>query len=232
MNGNRALLAKINFPVSDLILTGIFQTMFNAAIKIRILLLVLLFVGVHPGWGAPLIPAGVPALVLTGIALGLAIIPLGVLYGDIGRGIQLIIQLLMYLSPVELPLATTCWPATLMRLNPLTPPILNARGWWCGWRCRSCSRDECLRQREQPVLPQPQAQPVSSKQPSMLSWPLKRGDQTSLNRFEPSFGQPELQWVELTAAVVGAPFMSCRRLRLWWSVAMPTFVVVLVCSTG
>ena len=32
--------------------------------------------------------------------------------------------------------------------------------------------------------------------------PLKRGDQASLNRFETFFGQPDLQWVELTASVV------------------------------
>jgi lipopolysaccharide transport system permease protein len=132
VNGNRALLAKINFPREALILTGIYQTLFNAAIKIGILLLVLPFVGVHAGWGALLIPVGVFALVLTGTALGLAITPVGVLYGDIGRGIPLITQFLMYLSPVVFPLATTGWTATLMRLNPLTPLILNARAWFTG----------------------------------------------------------------------------------------------------
>ncbi len=49
------------------------------------------------------------------------------LYGDIGRGIPLITQFLMVLSPVVFPLATTGWTATLMRLNPLTPLIINAR---------------------------------------------------------------------------------------------------------
>jgi lipopolysaccharide transport system permease protein len=132
VNANKALLAKINFPREALILTGIYQTLFNAAIKIGILLLVLPFTGVHAGWGGLLIPVGVLALVLTGTALGLAITPVGVLYGDIGRGIPLITQFLMYLSPVVFPLATTGWTATLMRLNPLTPLILNARAWFTG----------------------------------------------------------------------------------------------------
>lgn len=132
VNANRALLAKINFPREALILTGIYQTLFNAAIKIGILLLVLPFLGVHAGWGALLIPVGVVALVLTGTALGLAVTPLGVLYGDIGRGIPLITQFLMYLSPVVFPLATTGWTSHLMRLNPLTPLILNARAWFTG----------------------------------------------------------------------------------------------------
>ena len=70
---------------------------------------------------------GILALVLTGTALGLAITPLGLLYGVIVRGIPLITQFLMYLSPEVFPLATIDWTGTLMRLNPLTPLILNAR---------------------------------------------------------------------------------------------------------
>lgn len=132
VNANRSLLAKINFPREALILTGIYQTLFNAAIKIGILLLVLPFLGIHPGWGGLLIPVGIFGLVLTGTALGLAITPLGILYGDIGRGIPLITQSLMYLSPVVFPLATKGWTAQLMRLNPLTTLIINARSWFTG----------------------------------------------------------------------------------------------------
>ena len=132
VSANKALLAKINFPREALILSGIYQTLFNGAIKLGILLLVLPFMGVHPGWGGLLIPVGLLGLVLTGTALGLAITPLGVLYGDVGRGIPLITQFLMYLSPVVFPLASTGWTATLMRLNPLTPLILNARAWFTG----------------------------------------------------------------------------------------------------
>jgi lipopolysaccharide transport system permease protein len=132
VNANKALLAKINFPREALILTGIYQTLFNGAIKLGILLLVLPFLGVHPGWGGLLIPVGLLSLVLTGTAVGLLLTPLGVLYGDIGRGIPLITQFLMFLSPVVFPLATTGWTGTLMRLNPLTPLILNARAWFTG----------------------------------------------------------------------------------------------------
>jgi lipopolysaccharide transport system permease protein len=132
VNANRPLLAKINFPREALILSGVYQTLFNAAIKIGILLLVIPFQGIHPGWGGLLIPVGILAMVLTGTALGLAITPLGVLYGDIGRSIPLITQFLMYLSPVVFPLATKGWTGKIMRLNPLTPLIINARNWFTG----------------------------------------------------------------------------------------------------
>ncbi len=132
VNANKALLAKINFPREALIVSGVYQALFNAAIKLGILLLVLPFLDVHPGWGGLLIPVGLLSLVLTGTAVGLAMTPLGVLYGDIGRGIPLVTQFLMYLSPVVFPLASTGWTAALMRFNPLTPLILNARAWFTG----------------------------------------------------------------------------------------------------
>lgn len=130
VNANKPLLAKINFPREALILSGIYQTLFNSAFKIGILVLVLPLMGVHPGWGGLLIPVGVLSLILMGTALGLAITPLGMLYGDVGRGIPILTQFVMYLSPVVFPLATVGWTATVMRLNPLTPLILNARAWF------------------------------------------------------------------------------------------------------
>lgn len=62
VNAKKPLLAKINFPREALILSGVYQILFNAAIKIGILLLVLPFVGVHPGWGGLLIPVRVLVL--------------------------------------------------------------------------------------------------------------------------------------------------------------------------
>ena len=132
VNANRVLLAKINFPSEALIVSGVYQTLFNALIKFGILLAVLPFMGVHPGWGGLLIPVGLLSLVLAGTAVGLAITPIGVLYGDIGRGIPLITQFLMYMSPVVFPLASDGWTSTLMRFNPFTPLILNARAWFTG----------------------------------------------------------------------------------------------------
>lgn len=129
---NKMLLAKINFPREALIVSGVLQTLFNGAIKVGILLVVLPLLGVHPGWGGLLIPVGLLALVLMGTALGLLVAPFGALYGDVGRGMPLVTQFLMYLSPVVFPLATEGWTGRLMGLNPLTPLIVNARNWFTG----------------------------------------------------------------------------------------------------
>lgn len=123
----KPMLAKINFPREALMLSGIYQTLFNAGIKIGVLLAALLIMGVTPGWGLLLFPLAVLSLILTGTALGMLITPVGMLYTDVGKGMPLLMQFLMYLTPVVFPVPTGGWAATLFQLNPLTPLILTAR---------------------------------------------------------------------------------------------------------
>ena len=129
---NKQMLAKINFPREALIVSGIYQTIFNSAIRIILLLLVLIIFKVYPGWGLIFFPLGIMSLILTGTALGLLLTPVGMLYTDIGRGIPLLMQFLMYLCPVVFPMPTEGWAAVLFRLNPMTPLIMTTRDWLTG----------------------------------------------------------------------------------------------------
>jgi lipopolysaccharide transport system permease protein len=128
----KPMLAKINFPREALVLSGIYQTLFSAAIKVGVLITALLFLGIVPGWGILLFPLAVLSLILTGTALGLLVTPVGMLYSDIGKGLPLLLQFLMYLAPVVFPMPATGWAATLFECNPLTPIILTARDWVTG----------------------------------------------------------------------------------------------------
>jgi lipopolysaccharide transport system permease protein len=128
----KGMLAKIHFPREALVLSGILQTLFNGGIKIALLLAVLLLLGVTPGWQLFLFPLAVLSLVMAGTAFGLLLTPLGLLYSDIGKGLPLVLQFLMYLTPVVFPLPTEGWAATLFNLNPLTPLILTSRDWLIG----------------------------------------------------------------------------------------------------
>jgi lipopolysaccharide transport system permease protein len=69
---------------------------------------------------------------LVGTALGLLITPVGMLYSDVGRGLPLLMQFLMYVTPVVFPMPSAGWAAILVNLNPLTPVILTARDWFTG----------------------------------------------------------------------------------------------------
>jgi len=132
-NAARGMLAKLNFPREALVVSGIYQTLFNAGIKIALLIGALILLGMNPGWNALLFPLGILSLILVGTAIGLLITPVGMLYTDVGRAIPLLMQFLMYLSPVVFPMPKEGWAATLFKINPLTPLIVTARDWLTGF---------------------------------------------------------------------------------------------------
>lgn len=132
VTASKMMLAKINFPREAIIVSGIYQTLFNAAIKVGLLLIALLLLGINPGWSLLLFPFGVLSLVLAGTFVGLLITPVGVLYTDVGKAVPLLMQFLMYLTPVVFAMPKDGIAATLFMLNPLTPLILTARDWLTG----------------------------------------------------------------------------------------------------
>lgn len=129
----KPMLAKINFPREALIVSGIYQTLFNATIKIAVLLPAIMLLGVFPGLHLFLFPLAILALILAGTALGLVLTPIGVLYSDIGKSFPLVMQFLMYLTPVVFPVPVTGFASTIIKLNPLSPLILTARNWVTGY---------------------------------------------------------------------------------------------------
>lgn len=91
------------------------------------------FIGVDLGWNLLLFPIGLLSLVLVGTAVGLLLTPVGVLYTDIGKGLPLLMQFLMYLTPVVFPMPKDGLAATIYAVNPLSPIILTARDWLTGF---------------------------------------------------------------------------------------------------
>lgn len=128
----KPMLAKINFPREALIVSGIYQTLFNAAIKIAVLIPAVVLLGVLPDWGLLWFPLGILSLVLAGTALGLLLTPVGMLYADVGKSLPLIMQFLMYLTPVVFVMPSDGWAKTLLQANPLTPLLSTTRNWLTG----------------------------------------------------------------------------------------------------
>jgi lipopolysaccharide transport system permease protein len=116
----KPMLSKISFPREALVLSGILQSLFAAAIKLVILLPVLFWLGIPVSAGLPMLPMVVAALVIAGTLLGVALTPAGLLYTDVGRGLPLLLQSLMYLSPVVYPAPVGTWAARYIEWNPMT----------------------------------------------------------------------------------------------------------------
>ena len=125
----KPMLTKINFPREALIVSGIYQTLFNAALKTIVLVPAVVMLGVQLGWHLLFLPVAVLALILAGTAFGLLLTPVGMLYSDIGKSFPIIMQFLMYLTPVVFPIPTSGLAASLFNINPVTPLILTARDW-------------------------------------------------------------------------------------------------------
>lgn len=129
----KGMLTKINFPREALLVSGIYQTLFNAAIKIVLLIGALMLLGINPSWNLSLFPIGILSLILAGTAIGLLVTPVGLLYTDVGKAIPLLMQFLMYFTPVVFPMPKEGLAATMFQLNPLTPLILTTRDWLTGF---------------------------------------------------------------------------------------------------
>jgi lipopolysaccharide transport system permease protein len=64
-----------------------------------------------------------------GIALGLLITPVAILYHDVGQALPFVLYLWMFLTPVIYPTPAT-WPGSLLvLLNPVSPVLDTTRDW-------------------------------------------------------------------------------------------------------
>ena len=125
----KSMLTKINFPREALILTGIGQIIFNFAIRALLLIIVIWWFGVSPHTSLLLVPFGVIALIGFGIALGLLLTPLGMLYQDVGKILGFGTHVLFFLTPIIYPVPQSSWAAILVKLNPVTPLLQTTRDW-------------------------------------------------------------------------------------------------------
>ena len=121
------MLTKINFPKEAIIISGIGEVLFNASIRLLLIIPVLFIFKINPGFTAIFTLFGVIVLVIAGVSLGLFLTPLGTLYLDIGRGLMLITTFWMYITPVVFPIKTEGFAGFIFRYNPMTYLIMTTR---------------------------------------------------------------------------------------------------------
>lgn len=126
LTAGRALITRSRVPHEALIVAGLLETLFNCAVRSIVLVPVLFYFDMPLRASSALLPIGLVALALFGLALGVAAAPLGLLYDDVGRGIALVTGLWFFLTPVLYPARGA------MLWNPMTPLIDVTRGWLIG----------------------------------------------------------------------------------------------------
>jgi lipopolysaccharide transport system permease protein len=123
----KPMLAKINFPREAILMSGLYMVLFNFLVRLVLIAGVMLIYGIIPGPTLPLFPLAMAGLLACGFALGLLLLPAGVLYGDIGRAVPIVAQFLMLLTPVVYPARTTGLAGLLTTWNPVAPVLVTAR---------------------------------------------------------------------------------------------------------
>ena len=128
VNSAKSMLAKINFPREALILAKLGQVFFNFGIKLILIIGLFIWFRISITWSVILAPVALIHLVILGTFFGLLTAPLGALYQDISRGINLITGVWLFLTPVIYPVPSHGGIfGLIVQLNPVTPLLVTTR---------------------------------------------------------------------------------------------------------
>lgn len=121
---NGGLLTKVYFPRVVLPLASVASGLADLGIQFVLLLGLMFWYGVAPGWTLLVMPLFVLECMVVSLALGLWLTALNVKYRDVGHLVPFLVQIWMYMSPIVYAssLVPERWRA-LYSLNPMVGVI-------------------------------------------------------------------------------------------------------------
>nr|WP_228052962.1 ABC transporter permease [Nodosilinea sp. LEGE 07298] len=123
----KPMLARVNFPREAIILAKLGEVGFNFGIKLILIVGLFLFFRVPVSWTVILAPVALIHLVLLGTLVGILLAPIGVLYQDVSKSLNMIMGFWLFLTPVIYPVPTEGAFGTLVSLNPVAPLLVTTR---------------------------------------------------------------------------------------------------------
>jgi lipopolysaccharide transport system permease protein len=129
MQSGKSIMVKINFPKVSLLISGILQIGFDFMVKSLLIVGVFIIFKVVPSPTIFLAPLGILMLAGTGIAMGLILLPIGMLYTDVQRLLGAILPFWMLLTPVIYPSPRAGIGTLLNKYNPVAPILTTTRDW-------------------------------------------------------------------------------------------------------
>ncbi len=123
----RGTLAKVQVPHEAFIVAGVGGVLFNQAIRMLILALVLVWFRLPWHNTVLLVPLGLAGLLVLGVALGWLLAPVSMLYADISSALGVVLGFWFLITPVVYTAPKSV--AWLIALNPVTPLLSTTRNW-------------------------------------------------------------------------------------------------------
>lgn len=123
----KPMLARINFPREAIILSKLGEIVFNFGIKLILIISLFVWFKVSINWTIILAPIALTHLIILGTFIGLLLAPLGILYQDISKGMNMLTSFWLFITPVVYPLPSEGVFARLVKFNPVTPLLVTTR---------------------------------------------------------------------------------------------------------
>ncbi len=121
------MLTKVNFPREALIVAALGEVVFDTSIRLLLMVPVYLWFKVPVPGTIVLAPLGFLAMMGLGLVIGVMFAPLGVLYRDIQKGVDIAAAFLFFLTPVVYPPPESGIASVLVGLNPVSPLVVTGR---------------------------------------------------------------------------------------------------------
>lgn len=119
----QGIFMKLKVPPEAFIISGMLKIFSDVLIRLLILIPVFMYFQLIPPLTILLFPFALLGTALVGMSLGVLMIPLGSLYGDIPRIFGTAVALGFYVTPIFFPIPKEGFAATVVNLNPATSLI-------------------------------------------------------------------------------------------------------------
>lgn len=129
---SKSMLVKLNFPRSAIVLSGLLEVGFNFLVKQTLLIGGLIWFHYPPTFSMLLYPLAALCLFAFGVGIGLFFAPMGFLYNDFHRVLQIILYLWFFLTPVVYYLPQGQGNLALLNYNPVTHLLNMSRDLFLG----------------------------------------------------------------------------------------------------
>ncbi|MBE9078739.1 ABC transporter permease [Romeria aff. gracilis LEGE 07310] len=123
----KPMLSRVNFPREAIILAKLGEVGFNFGIKLILIVGLFLYFRVPVSWTILLAPVALIHLILLGTLVGVLLAPVGVLYQDVSKSLNMVMGFWLFLTPVIYPVPTEGLFGALVAWNPVTPLLVTIR---------------------------------------------------------------------------------------------------------
>ncbi len=121
-----SMIKKIMFTREAIIVAGVGEVVFNFLIRSILVIIVFFVYDCEVTLNMVFIPFGVLSLIILGTFVGVFLLPLGMLYRDIGKSLTIIITIWFFITPVIYS-SSSQNVIGLLKYNPVTPLLVTTR---------------------------------------------------------------------------------------------------------